>query len=271
LQDIAVLTGAQLISSELNVSLDQATLNHLGTCKKITITKDHTTIMNGGGSKVDIDERCDLLRSSIEGTTSDYEKEKLQERLAKLSGGVAIIKVGGASEVEVNEKKDRVDDALNATRAAVEEGIVPGGGMALLYSINALKGLAATLENEDQKQGVNIVSRALRVPARTILDNAGLEGSVILGGLLERVQGKSFGAQGVNAQTGALVDLIQAGIIDPTKVVRTALTDAASVAGLMTTTEVAIVDLPKEDAPGGGGGMGGGGMGGMGGMGGGMF
>jgi len=271
LQDIAVLTGAQLISSDLNLNLDQAKVEHLGTCKKITITKDHTTIMNGGGNKADLDERCDLLRSTIEGTTSDYEKEKLQERLAKLSGGVAIIKVGGASEVEVSEKKDRVDDALNATRAAVEEGIVPGAGMALLYSINSLKNLPATLENEDQRQGVNIVSRALRVPARAILDNAGLEGSVILGNLLERANGKAFGVEGINAQTAATVDLIQAGIIDPTKVVRTALTDAASVAGLMTTTEVAIVDLPKEEEKGGGGGGMGGGMGGMGGGMGGMF
>mmetsp|Transcript_20966 Transcript_20966/g.23337 ORF Transcript_20966/g.23337 Transcript_20966/m.23337 type:complete len:577 (+) Transcript_20966:23-1753(+) len=267
LQDIAVLTGATLVSDEAGVKLDGAGPEVLGTCKKITITKDDTILLDGQGDKDALDERCSLLRSTIEGTSSDYEKEKIQERLAKLSGGVAVIKVGGASEVEVGEKKDRVDDALNATRAAVEEGIVPGGGLALLYSSLTMSNLEYA--NEDQRQGANIVARALRVPAQTILENAGLEGAVLTGQMLSEAKDTSFYTKGVNAQTGERCDMVELGIIDPTKVVRTALTDAASVASLMTTTEAMVVDIPSDDvAPppmGGGGGMGGmgGGMPGM--------
>ncbi len=197
--------------------------------------------MDGAGSKADLLERCTLIKDQINQTTSDYEKEKLQERLAKLSGGVAVIKVGGASEVEVGEKKDRVDDALNATRAAVEEGIVPGGGMALLYASLALKSLKGA--NSDQQLGIDIVARAIQVPAKAILNNAGLDGPIIVGKLLEKAE---F-TKGVNAANGEFVDMIDAGIIDPTKVVRTALTDASGVASLMTTTECIIVDLPKKE------------------------
>ena len=208
---------------------------------QITITKDDTIILDGSGAKTDLNERCSLIKDQISQTTSDYEKEKLQERLAKLSGGVAVIKVGGASEVEVGEKKDRVDDALNATRAAVEEGIVPGGGMALLYASASLKSLKAA--NSDQQVGIDIVARAIQVPAKAILNNAGLDGAIIVGKLLE----KGEFTRGVNAANGEFVDMIDAGIIDPTKVVRTALTDASGVASLMTTTECIIVDLPKKE------------------------
>lgn len=264
LQDIAILTGGQVISEDVGLKLENVELDMLGTCKKITISKDDSLILGGSGSRESIEERCSLLRESIASTTSDYEKEKMQERLAKLSGGIAVIKIGGSSEVEVGEKKDRVTDALNATRAAVEEGIVPGGGVALLYASRNLSQLAASMENIDQKTGVEIVMRALRIPCKTIADNAGAEGQVVVGKLLESSDVKL----GFNAAIGEFTNMIDAGIIDPTKVVRSALVDAAGVASLMTTTEVCIADLPKEDspspAPGGMGGMGG--MGSMGGM-----
>lgn len=263
LQDIAILTGGQVISEDVGLKLEQATPDMLGTCKTMTITKDNTIVLDGAGSKAAIDERCDLLRDSIETTSSAYEQEKLQERLAKLSGGVAVIKVGGASEVEVGEKKDRVTDALNATRAAVEEGIVPGGGSALLHASKALDALE--MPNFDQAHGVDIMKRAIRVPCKTIADNAGKEGAVIVGKLLEATEG-TFG---YNARDDEFCDMISTGIIDPTKVVKTGLVDACGVASLMTTTEALIVD--EEDPAGAGappmGGMGGG-MGGMPGMGG---
>jgi len=268
LQDLAILTGGQLISEEVGLKLEDATVDMLGTCKKITISKDDTIILDGAGGRDEIEERCELLRASINNTTSSYEQEKIQERLAKLSGGVAVIKVGGASEVEVGEKKDRVDDALNATRAAVEEGIVPGGGTALLYATLGLKDLAA--HNRDQEVGIDIVRRALTVPAKSIVDNAGLEGAVVVGKLLEEAGDNATSKRGLNSSTGEYVDMVEAGIIDPTKVVRTALVDAAGVASLMTTTEALIVDMPKPEpapaaaAPPMGGGMPG--MGGMGGM-----
>lgn len=275
LQDLAILTGGQVISEETGGSLAEVRLDQLGSCKKISISKEETIVLDGDGDKTMIEERCAFIRDSIHTTTSAYEKEKLQERLAKLGGGIAVIKVGGASEVEVAEKKDRVDDALNATRAAVEEGIVPGGGMALLYSTIDLHAHVTTL-NSDQKHGVEIVRRALQVPARSIVDNAGLEGAVVIGKLLEEAiaSGQAFTSRGMNAATGEYVDMIAAGIIDPTKVVRTALTDASGVASLMTTTEAMIVELPKEDTttPGGmPGEMQMPGMGGMGGFGPGMF
>merc|ERR1719482_82829 len=266
LQDMAVLTGGTVVSEDVGMKLETADLSVLGTCKKITISKDDTILLDGAGAKEAIDERCDLLRESIVGTTSEYEKEKLQERLAKLSGGVAVLKVGGATETEVSEKKDRVTDALNATRAAVEEGIVAGGGTALLYASKALDGIATA--NFDQKVGVDIMRHALTMPCKTIANNAGAEGAVVVGKLLESTD-TTFG---FDAQQGEYVDMIAKGIIDPTKVVRTALVDAASNASLMTTTEAMISDLPEDKAaspPGGGmGGMGGmgGGMGGMGGM-----
>jgi chaperonin GroEL len=256
LEDIAVLTGGQVISEELGIKLENVTLDMLGTAKKVEITKENTTIIDGAGSKDDIQGRVAQIKSQIEDTTSDYDKEKLQERLAKLAGGVAVIKVGGATEVEVKERKDRVDDALNATRAAVEEGIVPGGGVALLRASFALtvKG-----ENPDQQAGINIVRRALQEPVRQIAQNAGAEGSVVVGKILE----SSSSNFGYDAQTGTYGDMIQMGIIDPVKVVRTALEDAASVASLLITTEAMIAELPKDPAPA----MpGGGGMGGMGGM-----
>jgi len=263
LQDLAILTGGQLVSEEVGNKLEDATPDWLGTCKKITISKDETIILHGSGGRAEIEERCELLRQSITDTTSEYEKEKLQERLAKLSGGVAVIKVGGASEVEVGEKKDRVDDALNATRAAAEEGIVAGGGYALLYATLGLKAVHTT--NRDQEVGVDIVRRALQQPARAIIDNAGLEGAVVVGRLLEEAKNDTVYPMGMDCSTGTIVNMKKAGIIDPTKVVRTALLDAAGVASLMTTTECVIVDIPKESAsPPMGGGMGGG-MGGMGG------
>jgi chaperonin GroEL len=261
LQDLAVLTGGTLVSEEAGVKLEELELDQLGRAGKVTITNDDTVILNGGGSKQEIQERCDLIRSQISGASSEWEKEKLQERLAKLSGGVAVLKVGGSSEVEVSEKKDRITDALNATRAAIEEGILPGGGVALLYASVHLEDLKKQMKekNFDQAQGVQIVQSALRVLTKTIADNAGVEGSVVVEKLLSQ---KDFNF-GYNAQTGEYVNMLDAGIIDPLKVVRTALMDAASVASLMTTTEAIIVDLPKEETPP----PRGGGMGGMGGMG----
>jgi len=265
LQDMAVLTGGTVISEDVGLKLETADFSTLGSCKTITISKDDTVMLDGAGEKEAIEERCELLRESIAVSSSEYEKEKLQERLAKLSGGVAVLKVGGASEVEVNEKKDRVTDALNATRAAVEEGIVAGGGTALLYASKGLQDLAAKMTNFDQKHGVEIMMRALTVPCKTIVSNAGVEGAVVVGKLLESTDTN----WGYNAQNEMFCDMVQEGIIDPTKVCRTALVDAASVASLMTTTEAMVVDQPKkeETATGGGGSMGGGIGGGMGGMG----
>jgi len=258
LEDIATLTGGQLISEDLGIKLETVTLEMLGKAKKVTITKDDTTIVDGSGDKGDIEGRISQIKKQIEDTTSDYDKEKLQERLAKLAGGVAVIRVGGSTEVEVKEKKDRVDDALNATRAAVEEGIVPGGGVALLKASRVLDGFKG--DNDDQEAGVAIVRRALQAPIRQIAENAGVEGSIVVGKVLEN----SSATFGFNAQTEEYVDMVKAGVIDPAKVVRTALQDAASVAGLLITTEAAIVEAPKKG--GAGGGMPGGGMGGMGDM-----
>jgi chaperonin GroEL len=258
LEDIAILTGGELISEDLGIKLENVTLEMLGRAKKVSITKDDTTIVDGAGAKDGIAARIGQIKRQIEDTTSDYDKEKLQERLAKLAGGVAVIRVGGSTEVEVKEKKDRVDDALNATRAAVEEGIVPGGGVALLKASKALEGLKG--DNDDQEAGVAIVRRALQAPIRQIAENAGVEGSIVVGKVLENTS-PTFG---FNAQTEEYVDMVKAGVIDPAKVVRIALQDAASVAGLMITTEAAIVESPKK---GGGGGQGmPGGMGGMGDM-----
>jgi chaperonin GroL len=251
LADMATLCGATLLSdndSGVGVKLENAGVDVLGSCKKLTVTKDDTIILDGAGDKAKLEERCALIRAGLDLTTSEYEKEKLQERLAKLSGGVAVIRVGGASEVEVGEKKDRVDDALHATRAAIEEGIVPGGGLALLYATQHLSELRPA--NADQQVGVDIVRRALQVPARSILDNAGLQGDVLLGKLLEEsaplvakdTAGTFRPTRGINAATGAFVDMIEAGIVDPTKVVRTALTDASGVASLMATTEALVVE-----------------------------
>jgi chaperonin GroEL len=252
LEDIATLTGGQLISEDLGIKLESVTLEMLGKAKKVTITKDDTTIVDGSGDKADIEGRISQIKKQIEDTTSDYDKEKLQERLAKLAGGVAVIRVGGATEVEVKEKKDRVDDALNATRAAVEEGIVPGGGVALLKASRVLDGFKG--DNDDQEAGVAIVRRALQAPIRQIAENAGVEGSIVVGKVLENASA-TFG---FNAQTEEYVDLVQAGVIDPAKVVRTALQDAASVAGLLITTEAAIVEAPKKGGGGAPGGMPGG-------------
>merc|ERR1719296_392872 len=268
MQDLAILTGGTIISEDIGMKLEEVTPEHLGRCKKLTVTKNDTVILDGAGESAHITERCELIKSSIELTKSDYEREKLQERLAKLSGGVAVIKVGGASEVEVSEKKDRLVDALNATRAAVEEGIVPGGGKALLYCSTKLFEIAETkASNLDQKIGVEIIQRALRAPLFTIASNAGEEGAVICGELIKDNVDVNYG---FDAQRGLYCDLIGAGIVDPTKVVRTGLVDAASVAGLLTTGEAMIVDKPDEGgAPAGmPGGMGGmpGGMGGMSGM-----
>jgi chaperonin GroEL len=259
LEDISILTSGQLISEELGIKLENVTLQMLGRAKRVRIDKEATTIIDGAGEKKDIEARIAQIKAQIADTTSDYDREKLQERLAKLAGGVAVIRVGGATEVEVKEKKDRVDDALNATRAAVEEGVLPGGGVALLRSIKALENL--TVENPDQKTGIDIVRKAIQTPARQIVDNSGGDGAVVVGKLIENT---SY-AYGFNAQTGEYGDLVKLGIIDPTKVVRTALQDAASVAGLLITTEATVVDAPKKESPG----MPGGG-GGMGGMGGGM-
>ncbi|AMJ59659.1 chaperonin GroEL [Bosea sp. PAMC 26642] len=258
LEDISILTAGQMISEDLGIKLETVTLEMLGRAKKVRIEKENTTIIDGAGKKKDIEGRVQQIKAQIEETTSDYDREKLQERLAKLAGGVAIIRVGGATEVEVKEKKDRVDDALNATRAAVEEGVLPGGGVALLRALSTVKAIKTA--NDDQKTGVEIVRKAIMAPARQIVDNAGDDGAVVIGKLLES---KDY-AFGYNAQTGQYGDLIALGIIDPTKVVRTAIQDAASIAGLMITTEAMIAELPKKDSmpPMGGGG----GMGGMGGM-----
>jgi chaperonin GroEL len=258
LQDIAILTGGTAISDDLGIKLDTVTLNMLGRAKKVVIEKENTTIVDGNGSKKDIADRVSQIKAQIEETTSDYDREKLQERLAKLAGGVAVIRVGGATEVEVKEKKDRVDDALHATRAAVEEGILPGGGVAFLRAIKALDGVKTA--NPDQKTGVEIVRRAIQTPARQIASNAGEDGSLIVGRILEK-DSYSFG---FNAQTGEYVDMYKAGVIDPAKVLRSAIQNAASVASLLITTEAMIADLPKKggSAPA----MPGGGMGGMGGM-----
>ncbi len=241
LEDIAILTGGQVISEDLGIKLENVTLDMLGTAKRIRITKDDTTIVDGAGKKSDIQGRVGQIRAQIEETTSDYDREKLQERLAKLAGGVAVIKVGGATEVEVKERKDRVDDALNATRAAVEEGIVPGGGVALLYATKAINKLEGT--NSDQNSGVAIVRRAIQAPVRQISENAGKEGSIIVGKLLEQ-NSKTYG---FDAQNEKYVDMVNKGIIDPTKVVRTALQDAASIAGLLITTEAMVADAPEKD------------------------
>ncbi|MEW6631579.1 MAG: chaperonin GroEL [Pseudomonadota bacterium] len=260
LEDIAILTGGQVISEDLGIKLENVGLNMLGRAKKVSISKENTTIVDGAGKKAEIQGRVAQIKQQIEETTSDYDKEKLQERLAKLAGGVAVIRVGGATEVEVKEKKDRVDDALNATRAAVEEGIVAGGGVALLRASANVK---ATGVNSDQAAGINIVRRALQAPARQIASNAGAEASIVAGKILEN-KGATFG---YNAQTGEYGDMIAMGIVDPVKVVRTALQDAASVAGLLVTTEAMIAEAPKKESAGGmPGGMPGGGMGGMGGM-----
>ncbi|MFT4955006.1 MAG: chaperonin GroEL [Brevundimonas sp.] len=259
LEDIAVLTGGQVISEDLGIKLENVTLDMLGKAKKVTITKDDTTIVDGVGEKDAIEGRIAQIKRQIEDTTSDYDKEKLQERLAKLAGGVAVIRVGGSTEVEVKEKKDRVDDALNATRAAVEEGIVPGGGIALLKASKALEGLKG--DNADQTAGIAIIRRAIQAPIRQIAENAGVEGSIVVGKVLEN-KDASFG---FNAQTEEYGDLVKMGVIDPAKVVRTALQDAASVAGILITTEAAVADAPKKSSGGGAPDMGGG-MGGMGGM-----
>jgi chaperonin GroEL len=257
LQDIAILTKGEMISEDLGIKLETVTLGMLGEAKKVTIDKDNTTIVDGAGAAEDIKGRVEQIRAQIDTTSSDYDKEKLQERLAKLSGGVAVIKVGGASEVEVKERKDRVDDALHATRAAVEEGIVPGGGTALLYATKALAGMKGA--NDDQTKGIDIVRRAISAPVKQIAANAGHDGAVVSGNLLR----EDDETQGFNAATDTYENLVAAGVIDPTKVVRTALQDAASVAGLLITTEAAISEKP-EDKPA----MPpmGGGMGGMGGM-----
>ena len=260
MEDISILTGGQVISEDLGIKLENVTINDLGTAKRISIDKENTTIVNGAGTKADIQGRCSQIRKQIEETTSDYDREKLQERLAKLAGGVAVIKVGGATEVEVKERKDRVDDALNATRAAVEEGIVAGGGLSLLNAASALDKVKTS--NADQKAGVDIVRRALETPIRTIANNAGVDGSVIVGKLKE---GKSS-TEGYDAQTDKFVDMFKAGIIDPTKVVRTSLQNAASIAGVLITTEAMVADAP-EDKPAAAPAMPDmGGMGGMGGM-----
>jgi chaperonin GroEL len=255
LQDIAVLTGGQAISEDLGIKLENVTVQMLGRAKKVMIEKENTTIVNGAGKKADIEARIQQIKAQIEETTSDYDKEKLQERLAKLAGGVAVIRVGGATEVEVKERKDRVDDAMHATRAAVEEGILPGGGVALLRASEVLRKIRT--QNDDQKTGIEIVRKALSWPARQIALNAGEDGSVIVGKILE----KDTYAYGFDAQSGEYVNMMQKGIIDPTKVVRAALQNAASVAGLLITTEAMVAELPQKKSPpmpgGGGGGMGG--------------
>jgi chaperonin GroEL len=257
LEDIAVLTAGQTVSEDLGIKLENVTLEMLGRAKRVRIEKENTTIIDGAGKKPDIEARIGQIKAQIEETTSDYDKEKLQERLAKLAGGVAVIRVGGSTEVEVKEKKDRVDDAMHATRAAVEEGIVPGGGVALLRAKAAVGKL--TNDNPEVQAGISIVLRALEAPIRQIAENSGVEGSIVVG----RVGDNKSQTFGFNAQTEEYVDMLQAGIVDPAKVVRVALQDAASVAGLLITTEAMIAETPKKEAsamPGGGG------MGGMGGM-----
>src|SRR5579883_2769216 len=240
LEDIAILTGGEVISEDLGIKLENVSLNMLGKAKKVRIEKENTTIIDGAGKREDIEGRCNQIRQQIEETTSDYDREKLQERLAKLAGGVAVIRVGGATEVEVKERKDRVDDAMHATRAAVEEGIVPGGGVALLLATKALAKLKPA--NDDQKVGIDIVRRALQAPIRQIAENAGVDGSIVVGKVLEGTSANF----GFDAQTGDYVDMLKAGIIDPTKVVRTALQDAASVAGLLVTTEAMVAEKPEK-------------------------
>ena len=257
LEDIAILTNGQLISEDLGIKLENVTLDMLGKAKRVRIEKENTTIIDGSGKKADIAARVNQIRQQIEETTSDYDKEKLQERLAKLAGGVAVIRVGGATEVEVKERKDRVDDAMHATRAAVEEGIVAGGGSALLYATKALAKLKHA--NDDQKTGIDIVRRALQIPARIIAENAGTDGSIVIGKLID----KDNPNWGYDAQTGEFVDMLKAGIIDPTKVVRLALQDAASVAGLLVTTEAMVAEKPEKKSAPMGHDHGGGGMGGM--------
>jgi chaperonin GroEL len=242
LEDMAILTGGQLIAKDLGIKLENVTLDMLGRAKRVVVEKENTTIIDGAGKKKDIEGRCAQIRAQVEETTSDYDKEKLQERLAKLAGGVAVIKVGGATEIEVKERKDRVDDALHATRAAVEEGIVPGGGTALLYATSAIEKLKGA--NEDQKVGIEIVRRAIQVPLKQIVENAGHDGAVIAGKLLEQKNQR----WGFDAQKDEYCDMVKAGIIDPTKVVRTALQDAASVAGLLVTTEAMVADKPEKKA-----------------------
>jgi chaperonin GroEL len=256
LQDIAIVTGGQVISDDLGMKLESVTIDMLGSAKRVTITKDETTIIDGGGAKAEIEARVTQLRGQIEETTSDYDKEKLQERVAKLAGGVAVIRVGGMSETEVKERKDRVDDALNATRAAVQEGIVVGGGVALMQGAKALDGLRG--ENSDQDAGIQIVRKALEAPLRQIANNAGVDGSVVAG----KIRESNDVTFGFNAQTEEYGDMFKFGVIDPAKVVRTALQDASSIAGLLVTTEVMIADKPSKGSPGGGMGD----MGGMGGM-----
>ncbi len=251
LEDIAILTGGTMIAEDLGIKLENVNLQMLGKAKRVRIEKENTTIINGAGAKKDIEARVGQIKAQIEETTSDYDREKLQERLAKLAGGVAVIRVGGATEVEVKEKKDRVDDALNATRAAVEEGVLPGGGVALLRAVHALKGVK--VDNDDQKTGVDIVRKAIQWPARQIVENAGVDGSIVVGKILE----KSDYGFGYDAQRDEYGDLFKLGIIDPTKVVRTALQDAASVAGLLITTEAMVAEKPKKETapampPGGG-------------------
>jgi len=257
LEDIAILTGGQVISEDLGIKLENVSLDMLGKAKKVTIEKENTTIVEGAGKKKEIEGRCNQIRAQIEETTSDYDREKLAERLAKLAGGVAVIRVGGATEVEVKERKDLVDDAMHATRAAVEEGVVAGGGIALLHATKALAGLKS--DNDDQKVGIDIVRRALSYPARLIAENAGADGAVVVGKLLESKNTN----YGFDAQKGEYTDLVKSGIIDPTKVVRCALQDAASVAGLLVTTEAMVADRPEKKAPAAPGGHGHGGMGDM--------
>jgi len=260
LEDIAILTGGTMVSSDLGVKLENVTIQMLGRAKKVMIEKENTTIVSGAGKKADIEARIAQIKAQIEETTSDYDREKLQERLAKLAGGVAVIRVGGASEIEVKERKDRVDDAMHATRAAVEEGILPGGGVALLRATKALDKLKG--DNEDQRHGIEIVRKAISWPARQIAVNAGDDGSVVVGKILE----KDTYAYGYDAQHGEYGNLVSKGIIDPTKVVRAALQGAASVAGLLITTEAMVAELPKKESPPAMPGGGGGDMGGMGGM-----
>ena len=255
LEDIAILTAGQVISEDLGIKLENVTLDMLGRAKRVTIEKDTTTVIDGAGAKEEITGRCNQIRAQVEETTSDYDREKLQERLAKLAGGVAIIRVGGATEIEVKERKDRVDDAMHATRAAVEEGVVAGGGVALLYGLKALDGLKP--ENDDQRVGIEIVRRAIRMPARQIAENAGIDGSIVVGKLLESTDTD----WGYDAQADEYGDLVKKGIIDPTKVVRSALQHAASVAGLLITTEAMVAEKPEKKQP-----MPAGGMGGMGDM-----
>jgi chaperonin GroEL len=257
LEDIAILTGGQVISEELGIKLESVTLAMLGKAKKVVINKEDTTVVDGAGKKKEIEGRCAQIRAQVEETTSDNDREKLQERVAKLAGGVAVIRVGGSTEVEVKEKKDRVEDAMHATRAAVEEGVVAGGGVALLYATKAISKLEG--DNPDQKTGIDIVRRALQSPARQIVENAGIDGAVVVGKLLEQ---KDFN-YGFDAQAGEYGNMVAKGIIDPTKVVRCALQDAASVASLLITTEAMVAERPKKDAAPAGGGHPGGGMGDM--------